>query len=98
MMPLARSWQLRCGVRIEFDQGTVLLVDAPRNAYVEDIPGVLWDQRIACFRAPARLAFPTLTEFPIGRYGDGEHTAEPIIVATAASAYRNMALLGDRFG
>jgi superfamily II DNA or RNA helicase len=35
---------------------------------------------------------------PIGCFGDGEHRAAPITVATFASAYRNMARLGDHFG
>ena len=35
---------------------------------------------------------------PIGCFGDGEHRAASITVATFASAYRNMARLGDHFG
>jgi superfamily II DNA or RNA helicase len=34
----------------------------------------------------------------VGCFGDGEHRASSITVATFASAYRNMAVLGDHFG
>jgi superfamily II DNA or RNA helicase len=35
---------------------------------------------------------------PVGRFGDGERSLGPVTVATFASAYRHMAMLGDRFG
>ncbi len=66
---------------------------------------------IASARAPVLCMVPTralmaqwcvalreVYDGPIGRHGDGEHTLAPITVATTASAYRNMASLGDRFG
>ncbi|MEA2697615.1 MAG: hypothetical protein QOI66_1886 [Myxococcales bacterium] len=35
---------------------------------------------------------------PIGRFGDGQRVLAPVTVATFASAYRHMPVLGDRFG
>ncbi|MBC8132423.1 MAG: DEAD/DEAH box helicase [Deltaproteobacteria bacterium] len=35
---------------------------------------------------------------PIGRFGDDSRVLGPVTIATFASAYRNMPLLGDRFG
>ncbi len=43
-------------------------------------------------------ALAEVYEGPIGRFGDGERRLEPVTVATAASAYRHMPRLGDRFG
>jgi hypothetical protein len=42
------------GVHIEFDRGTLLLSGAAPHA-LEHLPGVLWDERVACHRAPARF-------------------------------------------
>jgi superfamily II DNA or RNA helicase len=35
---------------------------------------------------------------PIGQYGDGVRTSEPVTLATFASAFRYMEVLGNRFG
>lgn len=177
-------------MRLLFDRGTLLLRDVPADAAVGDLPGVVWDPRVGCLRAPARLTYPLLRDLkargarisdaprprlaapsgirppelrpyqqaalvawrlagrrgmivlptgsgktrvalaamtatrapilclvptralmaqwcaalaevydgPIGRYGDGEHTLAPLTVATFASAYRHMPLIGDGFG
>lgn len=66
---------------------------------------------IAATRAPALCLVPTrvlLAQWvtalaaigcaPVGRFGDGERCLAPVTVATYASAYRNMAEIGDRFG
>jgi len=37
------------------------------------------------------------TSGPIGEYGDGQRIEQPITVATFASAFRNMEVLGNRF-
>lgn len=42
-------------VRLRFDRGTVLLLDAPADANASDLPGVLWDSRVGALRAPAML-------------------------------------------
>jgi superfamily II DNA or RNA helicase len=173
-----------------FDRGTLLLKDLPRETSGGDFPGVLWDDRVGAYRAPARLAYflaaalrrrgvavssqpcPTLGppsgfrsvalrpyqetalgawrrggrrgvvvlptgagkthvalaaiagtrtsclclvptcallqqwtkalasmyEGPLGRFGDGQRVLAPVTVATFASAYRHMPVLGDRFG
>jgi len=177
-------------MRLLFDRGTIVLHDLPSSLDPSIIPGVLWDPRIAAWRAPGRLAYPLASELrrrdvrlsdrphpqlspptgfqpvalrpyqqaafdawheagrrgivvlptgsgktriafaalaatrtpalclvptrallqqwanelgkyyggPIGCLGDGQRSLAPITVATFASAYRNMALLGDRFG
>jgi superfamily II DNA or RNA helicase len=41
------------GVRLLFDRGTLVLADAQDVDGLTDLPGVLWDPRVACFRAPA---------------------------------------------
>jgi superfamily II DNA or RNA helicase len=66
---------------------------------------------IAATRTPCLVLVPTrallaqwveaLTEIydgPVGRFGDGERVLAPLTVATFASAYRHMAVIGDRFG
>ena len=40
------------GMRLVFDRGTVLLLDAT-NDLAADLPGMLWDPRVAAYRAPA---------------------------------------------
>lgn len=40
-------------MRLEFDRGTILLKDAPANLDHVRLPGVLWDERVGVFRAPA---------------------------------------------
>lgn len=48
-------------MRLRFDRGTVVLHDLPAPVDASDLPGVLWDPRVSCFRAPAR-ATTALTE------------------------------------
>jgi superfamily II DNA or RNA helicase len=48
-------------VRLEFDRGTLLLRDVPPTAGLDRMGGVLWDERVGCFRAPARLTYPLLS-------------------------------------
>ncbi len=55
-MPLASP----AAVRLLFDRGTLLLRDVPEGVRVDEIPGVLWDHRTGCFRAPARLTYALL--------------------------------------
>ncbi|MBI4700971.1 MAG: DEAD/DEAH box helicase [Deltaproteobacteria bacterium] len=56
-------------VRIEFDRGTLLLrTEAPR-ASLRDLPGVLWDPRVECLRAPAWRYADLVAE--LGRRGGG---------------------------
>jgi superfamily II DNA or RNA helicase len=43
-------------------------------------------------------ALAEIYDGPVGRFGDGERVLAPLTVATFASAYRNMAVIGDRFG
>ncbi len=40
-------------LRIGFDRGTLLLEGPPRHECLSDLPGVRWDHRVACHRAPA---------------------------------------------
>jgi len=52
-------------VRLTFDRGTLLLADLadlPDGLDVAQIPGVLWDERVAAHRAPARLCYPIVSE------------------------------------
>jgi len=44
------------------------------------------------------LALKQIYDGPVGRFGDGERVLTPLTVATFASAYRHMGVLGDRFG
>ncbi|HEV8245931.1 MAG TPA: DEAD/DEAH box helicase family protein [Polyangiaceae bacterium] len=41
-------------MRLIFDSGTLVLAEAP-DADLGDLPGVLWDARVALWRAPARF-------------------------------------------
>ncbi|MDD9968756.1 MAG: hypothetical protein OXR73_21120, partial [Myxococcales bacterium] len=40
-------------VKLEFDRGTVVLTGVPADVTRSDLPGVLWDPRSRCTRAPA---------------------------------------------
>ncbi|MSP63342.1 MAG: DEAD/DEAH box helicase [Myxococcales bacterium] len=51
---LARSLLGGPGVQLVFDRGTLLLRDLPPALDPADLPGILWDQRVAAWRAPAR--------------------------------------------
>ena len=50
-------------MRIVFDRGTLLFSDLPTDVDVGEIPGILWDGRVAAHRAPARLAYALASEF-----------------------------------
>ncbi|HET6281140.1 MAG TPA: DEAD/DEAH box helicase family protein [Polyangia bacterium] len=43
-------------------------------------------------------ALASVYDGPVGRFGDGQRVLAPVTVATFASAYRHMSVLGDRFG
>ncbi|MGA9653742.1 MAG: hypothetical protein WBV96_07515, partial [Polyangia bacterium] len=49
-------------MRLVFDQGTILLVDAESSAALADLPGALWDPRVRALRCPARFHQRLLTE------------------------------------
>src|SRR3990172_5407783 len=51
---LARPLLYSGAVRLLFDRGTILLLDAPVGVDLSDLPGVLWDPRVRALRAPAR--------------------------------------------
>jgi len=55
------SLALPTAVRIQFDRGTLLLHEVPQGARLDEIKGVLWDHRVGCFRAPARLTYSLLS-------------------------------------
>lgn len=40
-------------MRLRFDRGTILLSELPPGQDLSDLPGVLWDARVAALRAPA---------------------------------------------
>jgi superfamily II DNA or RNA helicase len=40
-------------MRLRFDRGTILLSELPPGEDLTDLPGVLWDARVAALRAPA---------------------------------------------
>ena len=40
-------------MRLRFDRGTIILIDAPEGLTVAEGPGVLWDPRVQAHRAPA---------------------------------------------
>jgi superfamily II DNA or RNA helicase len=42
-------------VQLQFDRGTILLVDPPADLAVAELPGVLWDSRVNAWRSPAFL-------------------------------------------
>jgi superfamily II DNA or RNA helicase len=43
------------GMRLTFDRGTIVLVATdPTDSHAKDLPGALWDSRIAALRCPAR--------------------------------------------
>jgi hypothetical protein len=42
-------------MEISYDRGTLLLSGTPENWASQNIAGVLWDQRVDSYRAPARL-------------------------------------------
>lgn len=42
-------------VRLEFDRGTLVLRGGPLEAEAATLPDVRWDERVACYRAPARF-------------------------------------------
>ena len=42
-------------LRLEFDRGTLLLRGDPSGRNLAELPGVRWDERVGCRRAPARF-------------------------------------------
>lgn len=42
-------------VRLEFDRGTILCSHWPPSIDPAGLPGMRWDERVGCFRAPARF-------------------------------------------
>jgi superfamily II DNA or RNA helicase len=40
-------------MRLQFDRGTIVLTDAPKDLDLAEAPGVLWDARVRAHRAPA---------------------------------------------
>jgi superfamily II DNA or RNA helicase len=42
-------------MRLQFDRGTILILDVPEGLELHDLPGVLWDSRVGAFRFPAHL-------------------------------------------
>jgi len=40
-------------VRISFDRGTILLHADQQQGWLKSVPGVLWDERVGAYRAPA---------------------------------------------
>jgi superfamily II DNA or RNA helicase len=42
-------------MRLVFDRGTLLLLDAEQPSLLADLPGALWDPRVHALRCPARL-------------------------------------------
>jgi superfamily II DNA or RNA helicase len=48
--------------RVVFDRGTLLLEGVPQAFDLTDIPGVLWDPRVAAYRAPARMFYALAAE------------------------------------
>ena len=39
-------------MRLVYDRGTILVKDPPPELQPDSLPGVLWDPRVECFRAP----------------------------------------------
>src|SRR5262245_1084569 len=62
-MSSACRWHVPCSasgaMRLVFVRGTILLREPPAGFDPAGLPGVLWDPRVAAFRAPARH-HPTL--------------------------------------
>lgn len=40
-------------MRLQFDRGTIVLTDPPKDLDLAEAPGVLWDARVRAHRAPA---------------------------------------------
>ncbi len=76
-------------MRLLFDRGTLLLRDVPPGAPIDDIPGILWDYRVGCFRAPARLAYGLLTAL---RHRDIQISDSPCPSMEAPSEFRSLEL------
>jgi superfamily II DNA or RNA helicase len=49
-------------VRLLFDQGTILLLDAASPSSLTDLPLALWDPRVKALRCPARVHHRLVTE------------------------------------
>jgi superfamily II DNA or RNA helicase len=49
-------------VRLLFDQGTILLLDADSPSSLTDLPLALWDPRVKALRCPARVHHRVVTE------------------------------------
>lgn len=50
-------------VRIHFDRGTLILDDWPMGIDPKGLPGIVWDARVGCHRAPAFLHRDLIAEF-----------------------------------
>ncbi len=49
----ASSGDEKTRVRMVFDRGTLVFEGAPRGSAADKLTGVLWDERVAAYRAPA---------------------------------------------
>ena len=63
-------------VRLAFDRGTIVFEGGRRGASVADLPGVLWDDRVRAYRAPA-FRYRELAG-PLGRLGISDE-ARPVL-------------------
>jgi len=46
-------------MKLQFDRGTILLIDPPTDLNLAGAPGVVWDPRVSIHRAPA-ITYPAL--------------------------------------
>lgn len=77
-------------MRLQFDRGTILLVEPREGLDVAAAPGVLWDPRVQMHRAPAR-SYPALRRWLVEAHASFDDIAialEPMLDAWTAVELR----------
>ena len=64
-------------MRLQFDRGTIVLTDPPKNLDLAAAPGVLWDPRVHAYRAPASK-YPALKRWLLQSRTGFQDIPEPV--------------------
>src|SRR3989442_4045286 len=64
-------------MRLQFDRGTIVLTDPPKDLDLAEAPGVLWDPRVHAYRAPASK-YPALKRWLLQSHAGFQDIPEPV--------------------
>src|SRR6266403_2104766 len=64
-------------MRLQFDRGTIVLTDPPKDLDLAEAPGLLWDPRVQAYRAPASK-YPALKRWLLQSRTGFQDIPEPV--------------------